>query len=302
MHRCHIDASIGLYSNMGLLLALLSSVCYGTADFLGGYATRRVSIGFVLLWNQVPGLLITALFALATPGAMTSPADWLWSLGAGLSIAIQLPALYLALGAGPMAVVAPVTALIGIIAPLIFGVLVGHESPSLQTYAGCVLGALAVAIVSGAEHVSGDDGGKVRSGKGLLLAVIAGSCIAITYICLKQVSGQAGLAPLFAARSVALVVVVVTTLAGQRVTLAARPSFRAASLIALSGCLDASGTVLFRSALLHGGPLSLVATLVSLYPLTTVMFATTLLRERLTWQRMLGVLLALSGIGLMVGG
>jgi drug/metabolite transporter (DMT)-like permease len=287
---------------MGLLFALLSSVCYGTADFLGGYATRRVSIGYVLLWNQIPGLLITCLLALATPGTLTGTSDWLWSIGAGLSIAIQLPALYLALGVGPMAVVAPVTAIIGIIVPLIFGVLVGHEAPSLQAYAGCLMGALAVAIVSGAEHVAGSNGNTTRSGRGILLAAVAGSCIAITYICLKQVSGQAGLAPLFTARSVALTLVVLATLAQRRTSFAERPNLPATGLIALSGCLDASGTVLFRSALIHGGPLSIVATLVSLYPLTTVMLATTILRERLTWQRMVGVLLALSGIGLMVAG
>jgi drug/metabolite transporter (DMT)-like permease len=45
-----------------------------------------------------------------------------------------------------------------------------------------------------------------------------------------------------------------------------------------------------------------VATLVSLYPLTTVILATTILREQITWQRVVGVLLALSGIGLLVSG
>jgi drug/metabolite transporter (DMT)-like permease len=288
--------------NMGLFFALLSSVCYGAADFLGGHAARRVSIGYVLLWNQIPGLLITCLFTFATSGAMTSASDWLWSIAAGLSISIQLPALYLALGAGPMAVVAPVTALIGIVVPVIFGVVVGHESPSAQAYVGLLIGALAIAIVSGAEPASAGKGEKSRSGQGLLLAAVAGSCIAVTYICLKQVSGPAGLAPLAAARAVALLLVLIALLPRRRVTLTMRPDRWASALIALSGCLDASGTVLFRSALIHGGPLSIVATLVSLYPLTTVLLATTLLRERLSWQRVLGVLLALSGIGLMVRG
>jgi drug/metabolite transporter (DMT)-like permease len=287
---------------MGLVLALLSSVCYGTADFLGGYSTRRVSIGYVLIWNQIPGLLITCLLAFATPGGMTNAADWQWSVAAGLGIAIQLPALYLALGVGPMSVVAPVTALIGIVAPVIFGVLVGHETPSVQSYAGLLLGAFSVVLVSCADHADGGKDGKSRSSKGLLLAMIAGSCIAATYICLKQVSGQAGLAPLALARSVALVLTVTGTLPRRGVAFATRPDFRGAAFIALSGCLDASGTVLFRSALIHGGQLSIVATLVSLYPLTTVILATTLLRERQTWQRVVGVLLALSGIGLMVSG
>jgi uncharacterized membrane protein len=287
---------------MGLVLALLSSVCYGTADFLGGYSTRRVSIGYVLIWNQIPGLLITCLLAFATPGGMAGPADWLWSVAAGLSIAIQLPALYLALGIGPMSVVAPVTALIGIVAPVIFGVLVGHETPSVQSYVGLLLGAFAVAIVSSADHISSDESETPRFGKGLLLATIAGTCIAATYICLKQVSGQAALTPLALARSVALVLVVTATLPRRGVSFAIRPDIRGAAFIALSGCLDAMGTILFRSALIHGGQLSIVATLVSLYPLTTVILATTLLRERLTWQRVVGVLLALSGIGLMVSG
>ncbi|RQR85275.1 DMT family transporter [Burkholderia sp. Bp9012] len=285
---------------MGSILALLSSVCYGSADFLSGYSTRRVSIGHVMLFNQVPALAITALLAIATHGQMAGATDWWWSAAAGVSIAISLPALYMALGIGPMAVVAPVTALIGIVLPVLFGVLVAHERPSLQAYIGFLLGALAVVIVSGAEHGDSTAEDKTRLTKGLLLAVVAGSGIAATYICLKQVSLQAGFWSLAVARSVSLSLLIIAALFSYRVTLEARPDFRGAIFIALAGCLDASGTMLYKSALIYGQQLSIVATLVSLYPLTTVVLATTILREQLTWQRVLGVLLALSGIGLLV--
>jgi uncharacterized membrane protein len=287
---------------MGSLLALLSSVCYGTADFVSGYSARRVSIGYVMLFNQVPALAITCLLALVFNGHMTSSADWLWSAAAGLSIAISLPALYLALGIGPMAVVAPVTALIGIVLPVLFGVLVAYERPSIQIYLGFLLGALAVAIVSGAEH-SADDGGNTRRlGRGLFLAVIAGCGIAAAYICLKQVSLQAGLLSLVVARTVSLILIVIAAILSRRVTMETRADLRGAIFIACGGCLDASGTMLYKSALVYGQQLSIVATLVSLYPLTTVILATIILREQLTWHRVVGVVLALSGIGLLISG
>ncbi|AXF05911.1 hypothetical protein [Paraburkholderia hospita] len=74
------------------------------------------------------------------------------------------------------------TALIGIVLPVLFGVLVVPERPPLQAYLGFLLGALAVVIVSGAEHGAGNTESKGRLGKGLLLAVVAGCGIAATYI------------------------------------------------------------------------------------------------------------------------
>lgn len=233
--------------NMGSILALLSSVCYGSADFLSGYSARRVSIGYVMLINQVPALAVTCLLAFVFHGHMTGMADWWWSVAAGLSIAISLPALYMALGIGPMAVVAPVTALIGIVLPVLFGVLVAHERPTLQACLGFLLGALAVVIVSGAEHGAGDAKGRPCAGKGLFLAVVAGSGIAATYICLKQVSLQAGLLSLTVARSVSLSLVVTVALLVRGITLETRPDLRGAIFIALAGCLDASGTILYKT-------------------------------------------------------
>ncbi|MGF6999691.1 hypothetical protein [Paraburkholderia sp. GAS32] len=201
---------------MGSILALISSVCYGSADFLSGYSARRVSIGYVMLFNQVPALAITGLLALLVHGHMTGVADWWWSAAAGLSIAISLPALCMALGIGPMAVVAPVTALIVIVLPALFGVLVTHERAPLHAYLVFLLGAVAVVIVRGAEHGTGNIEDKGRLGKGLLLAVVAGSGIAATYICLKQVSGQTGLLLLIIARSVSLAVLTIIALISHR--------------------------------------------------------------------------------------
>ncbi|MGU7776299.1 hypothetical protein ACV229_39865 [Burkholderia sp. MR1-5-21] len=82
--------------------------------------------------------------------------------------------------------------------------------------------------------------------------------------------------------SLSLLVIVVAL--SHRVTLEARPDFRGAICIAFAGCLDASGTMLYKSALVYGQQLSIVATLVSLYPLTTVVLATTILREQ--WSRL----------------
>lgn len=283
---------------MGSLLALLSSVCYGTADFLGGYFAKKTSIGYVLICSQLSSLIMTALLALVLHGQMNGLADWLWSAAAGLSIAVSLPALYLALSIGPMAVVAPVTALIAIILPVLFGVFVANEKPSFEAYLGFFLGAIAVVIMSGAESNNGNQ--KTGIGKGLTLSIIAGTGIAAMYICLKQASGQSGMFALTVARVVSFGLLLLAAILTHKKSLETRPDMKSALFIAMSGGLDAIASVLYKTALIHSTQLSVVATLASLYPLTTVVLATIILRERLTWHRIAGIVLALTGIGLIV--
>jgi drug/metabolite transporter (DMT)-like permease len=57
-------------------LALSASLCWGSADFLAGVATRRIPVLTVLLWSQVIGLVITVA-AVAIRGEGPPPARFL---------------------------------------------------------------------------------------------------------------------------------------------------------------------------------------------------------------------------------
>ncbi|MGR8025308.1 hypothetical protein, partial [Burkholderia cenocepacia] len=119
-----------------------------------------------MLFNQVPALALTALLAIATHGQMAGATAWWWSAAAGVRIAISLPTLYMALGIGPMAVVAPVTALIGSALPVLFRVLVAYERPSLQAYIGFLPRSPPVALRSGSGSGARASADKTRSPKG----------------------------------------------------------------------------------------------------------------------------------------
>lgn len=304
--RCLLSAS-RLFTlleaiQMGSLLALLSSVCYGTADFLSGYSARRTSIGYVVTYNQLAALVITALLAFIVPGSFTGTTDVLWSCAAGISVAVMLPALYMALGIGPMSVVAPITALIAIVLPVLFGILIENEKPSIQAYIGFLIGGLAIIFISAPDQENEAITTKSQFKKGIILAVIAGAGIAAMYICLKQVSNQAGLLSLAVSRLVSVLLLVTVSLLVRKSALAIKPNPYSVLFIIFSGGIDAIATALYKLALTHSDQISIIATLASLYPLTTVLLATIILREKLTWKRFTGVALAVSGIALIVSG
>jgi drug/metabolite transporter (DMT)-like permease len=71
--------------------------------------------------------------------------------------------------------------------------------------------------------------------------------------------------------------------------------------VALVGLLDMAGNGLFLVAA-QVGPLAIAAVLSSLYPVTTVVLATLVLRERLGRGHAVGILCALTAIVLIAAG
>ena len=84
---------------MPFALALLSSMLYGTADFLGGISARRGPLLTVTAWTQLVGVLPLVLFAALAPGVTRAP-DLLWGVGAGASGGAGVLLLYSALASG----------------------------------------------------------------------------------------------------------------------------------------------------------------------------------------------------------
>ena len=67
------------------------------------------------------------------------------------------------------------------------------------------------------------------------------------------------------------------------------------------GVLDAAATCLFAAATTHG-LLSVTALMSSLYPIVTILLARVILLERVRRVQAIGVLAAVTGIGLMAAG
>ena len=279
------------------VLALASAVCYGSADFLGGLTARRANTIATVFWSQFVGLVLLLLALPFLPAATVLKTDWTWGFIAGLSGGIGVALLYRALAVGTMAVVAPTTAVIAAIIPVLFAFGMG-ERPRSLALAGIGLALMAIVLVSGPTPQSGQDkskdGGRWPPGFGL--ALLSGISVGIFFLSLARTTMGAGMWPLIAARisSIALfgAIAVVT-----RRTL--RMSAPAAATAFTGGALDMLANALYMSAA-RIGPLSIVITLASLYPASTVLLARWILQERLNATQIAGIACALIAVVLIV--
>lgn len=276
---------------MAALLALLSSLLWGTADFGGGLVTRRLPALAVVAWSQAAALVLVGAVALVT-GAWRADGGWLpWAVMAGVVGPLGLVLFYTALATGTMGVVSPIAALGGIV-PVVAGIAAG-ERPSGAQWAGMAL-ALGGAVLASGPELSG--GTRARA---VLLAAASGLCFGL---CLYGIARGAASSS-------------VMTLVGMRVTsctaaLAAALVLRTTGGVgrrdllplAAVGAADGGANVLFGFAASLGEMVSVVAVLGTLYPVATVVLARFVLHERMLGVQRAGVGVALAGVVLLGAG
>ena len=131
---------------MAVVLALASAVVYGAADFLGGLASRRTSVFGVVAMSQVVGL-VALLALLPWLGGPVGVADLAWGWRRGLAGAAGLVVFFRALAGGVMSVIAPVTAVTAAAVPVLVGLLAGNRIGGWAA-AGIALALTAVVLVS----------------------------------------------------------------------------------------------------------------------------------------------------------
>ena len=154
-------------------LAVLSSISYGAADFLGGLATKRGSTVFsAVVWSQATGLALVLLALPFLPAASPTAADLAWGAATGLAGGIGLALLYRGLAVGLMSVVAPVTAVCAVIIPVAVGFALG-ERPTGIAAAGVVLALVAIVLIS----QSGESAEGRTAGTGVPIAIASGIAI-----------------------------------------------------------------------------------------------------------------------------
>jgi drug/metabolite transporter (DMT)-like permease len=277
---------------MAFILAGLSALFYGIADFAGGCAARRSRLLPVLLLSQLLGITVAGLaLAAMWPGPPRLP-DLLWGLLAGLVGSMGLFMLYGGIARSIVAIVSPTSAVVGAILPVLLGVLLG-ERPSVTALAGCALCLLAVLLLT-REAGGGEHGGKsVRTA--LTYGVLAGLGFGVFFAAISRASPGAGLWPLVAAR-VGSITASVIALAVARQPLRTEREDLAPTLVA--GAADMGANILFLLAA-QSGMLSLVVIIVSLSPAPTVILARLFLGQRITPVRWAGLALALTGVGLI---
>lgn len=271
-----------------VLWGLGSALTWGIGDFCGGLATRRTSVWTVVLYSQAVGMIALLLLVVVFGEALPRPSDLGWGALAGLAGVIGVTALYQAMALGQMALVAPLTAVIALSIPVMIAILTAGW-PASPTLLGFLLAALSVMLISYAPQ-------RRATANGLWIALVAGGGFGGFFALIAQTQDAAVFWPLVAARAASVGALSVLMFFQKR---SALPTARQAILpIILAGVFDVGGNAFFVLAE-QAGRLDIASTLSSLYPVSTVLLALLLLRERISLMQGAGVLLALVAIPLI---
>jgi len=253
----------------------------------------------VVLVSQGAGLLMLAALMPFLSDAEPIRADLMWGVAAGISGGVGVALLYRALAIGAMAVVAPTTAVCAVTIPVIVAVILG-ERPGMSAGIGIVLGIVSILLVS--QQPASDPNAEAAQAaarrRGLGTALASGVAIGLFLLSLAQTRTEAGMWPLLVSRAT-------TVSLFSLIAIATRPSFHmkpgVALLAAGGGTLDMAANIFYLIAV-RQGPMSVVVTLASLYPASTVLLARIVLGERLGLVQVAGVVCALAAVLLIVSG
>ncbi len=277
---------------MPIVLALSCALVYGLADYCGGTATRVHPAAVVTLVGQAVSLVLVAAAVAVLGTPLAAAHDWAWGAAGGAAGAIGLVAFYWALGHGAMTVVAPTAAVVGAVVPVVVGLARG-ERPHPLALVGIGLAIGCVALVSGAGEL--DPTTRSRTPRPVLIAaLLAGLGFGALFVAFDKTAASSGAWPLVAARLASVPLLATVVLAGR---FRPGPDRRVLRFAVVAGVLDMGANALYLAAA-HGGLLSIVAVISSLYPATTVGLAYMLDGERITRTQTTG--LALAGVALVL--
>lgn len=271
---------------MGVLLALLSALCYGSSDFTAGVGGRRSDPSAVTVIAQPFGLTAAAVAVIVLSARSPAPHALWWGALSGVGSGVGTVSLYRGLAVARMSVVAPLSAVLSAALPALAGFLLGEHLTAL-TWAGIAIAMPAVALVS---LQPADGQGSRRAG--IVTGVAAGAGFALLFIALDRAGTSAGAWPLLPGQAVAAVMVLAWAAAPRN-----RPGRKAWSqawrLGVTAGVLGGIANLLYLAAT-GAGQLAVVAVVTALYPAVTILLARLTLHER--WSQLQIIGLAASAI------
>ncbi|CAN5312879.1 DMT family transporter [soil metagenome] len=291
---------------LAVAVGLLGALVYGSADFVGGIASKRISPIRVTAIGGVSGLVVLLVAYLVIGGVWSTRAVLLGALS-GVSGSLAIVLLYACLAIGPMSILSPVTAVVSAIVPMLAGVFRGERLHTVG-YVALLIALVAVVLVGFVPEK-----GAVRpSVRALTMAVVSGGLIGLFLIIVDLTPDDSGVVPLIANRTVSSVIMFAVVggliLLGQK----RAPDAAAGSpigflsrgwragfwLAALGGAIDASANAILLFGL-RLGELTIQSVLTALYPAGTIILAAVLLRERIAPVQVVGLVLALVAAALL---
>jgi uncharacterized membrane protein len=292
---------------MGILLGLTTALCWGSADLLARFATRKIGTLRTMLYMQLAGLvLLTA--AMRWLGGWGHLADgsgwrpWGWGIGAGCLNTLATLAMYRSFEIGKMSIVAPISASYPALTMLLSAIT--GERLTAARFAGVGLILLGVVIVARGEEMPADANAldeKGHPGKknlGISWALLSAAGFGVMFWMLGiRVVPLLGSAP-----SVWVIRLTSVVMTGVVILVLGRPMGMPGAgvnrLILGMGILDTSAYVFNGYGMLRE-QVSVVSVLASLYGAVTVGLAATVLGERISRRQWVGVAAIFAGIVLI---
>ena len=279
-----------------VVLALAAAALWGTGDFLGGLATRRVSVLTVLFWSQLVGLAGLSVWVVASGAARPGAGLW-FALAGGIAGVIGLGCLYRGMAVGAMGIVAPISATSPIV-PLGVDLLRGNAPAPLQ-WVGIAFALAGIVLVSrepGSARAEEEHAGPSRPASGWRWSRRSGSGCSSSGSARRPRRAPPGRPPPPASAPSAH-----SCSCSPRRGPSRGRRRRLLPLIVAVGVFDAAANALIALAASRGS-IGIVAVLSSLYPITTILLARAILHERLGTTRTVGGLIALGGAALIAAG
>jgi drug/metabolite transporter (DMT)-like permease len=298
-----------------VLFGLSGALVFGSGDFLGGMASKRMGAFLATGVAALVGLFVLFGLTFIIPGTIT-PDTILWGLISGVCGALAILLLYAALAIGPMSILSPLGALISAIFPVLWAIFISHESLQWFGYLALGIGAIAIVLVAFTPEKEA-----IKPNlRGIVFASVSGIFIGLFLIVMDQVPVDAGVYPLVFNRFVNISIMfsvvggmALIRWAHKRGYLGRDGKPRADLVVGDAGALDYKTGIKFALAggvldslgnalLLLGiqsGNLSVMSVLTAMYPAGTIILAAVILREKITKLQLFGMVLALAAAGLL---
>jgi drug/metabolite transporter (DMT)-like permease len=290
-------------------LSLASAAIWGTSDFVGGIAARRLPSPAVVMLSHSLSLAMLISLALIHASKWPDSQSAIYGALAGVACGIGVMVLYKALALGGMGLTAAVSGVLAAILPVVWSFST-EGLPRPSQLAGIALAAAAIWMIAHAP-------GSSTSKQAVVLGAISGGSFGCLYIFLKLAGRGGVLWPLACSRITSATLAAIVTWIGTRRAGSAQrnakpalsspglasprlswPGWAVLGLIGIAGIFDASGNTFYTMAT-RLGRLDIAAVLSSLYPASTILLAAVLLKERTTRTQTAGMGLALAAVVLI---
>lgn len=277
---------------MATLLALFSSLLWGTADYHGGKLSKTHPAMAVLGVTQAIGLIFGVGLVLVNGdfsyNAFGADGYFIPGALAGILGYCGLICLYAGLSTGRMGVVSPISGLSALI-PVAYAYFVKGDRLSIILSIGAALAIVGAFLASGPELSQG------LPIKPLILALGAACGFGTALVFMAIGSQGSALMTMVMMRATTLLISIgifakYKTLGGL--------SFKQSPILIFIGCADFLANLLLGIATTKGN-LTLSMVLGALYPIFTALLAFQFLHERLHRIQYLGIFAAVSGVAII---